>query len=210
MPGLILTNDSEHERSAMNTAQPPDRLPPLPDTALSDAQRQAAARLVAGPRGRLSGPFIPMLRSPELLERVQRLGEYLRFGGALPQRLKELGILVTAAHWRQRYEWHVHAPLALKAGVSADTIATLPDGRPAQMQDDEAVLYDLCSQLHRTHAVDDATYGRALALFGETGVVELCSLCGYYALLAMTLNVAGTQLPPGAVTPFDAPGVVPG
>src|SRR2546423_13267329 len=95
-----------------------DRLPPLPDAALTEAQRAAAAAIVAGPRGGLYGPFVPLLRSPELMEHAQRLGEYLRYRSAVGTRLSELVILTVARHWSQPVEWAIHAPIALQAGLA--------------------------------------------------------------------------------------------
>lgn len=182
---------------------PVERLPPLADTQLSDAQRQVVASIIAGPRGGLRGPFVPMLRSPELALRASQLGEYLRFNCAVPKRLREFAILLTAAHWRQNYEWHAHASLAGAAGVAPATLADLAAGRkPTDMADDEAIIYEFCTELHRDHQVTDRTYGTAVELLGEPGVVDLCGLCGYYALLAMLLNVAVTPLPQGATHTF--------
>jgi 4-carboxymuconolactone decarboxylase len=182
-----------------------DRLPPIPEAQLTAAQRQAAEALVAGRRGALFGPFVPLLRSPELLDRTQRLGEFLRYDSALAPRLRELAILVTAAHFHQAYEWHVHAPEALRAGLTSTQLAALAAGeRPAGLAADEAVVYEFCVQLHRTHAVDDATYAVALNLLGERSLVELSAVCGYYALLALIMNVAQTALPLGAVSPWGA------
>ena len=181
----------------------PDRLPPLPEEALTPAQRHAAEALIRGRRGALFGPFVPLLRSPELLERTQRLGEYLRYDSAIPQRLRELAILITARHYDQAYEWHVHAPAAASAGLASSVIAALAARRtPDPMASDEAAVHDFCIQLHRGHGVNDATYAQALALLGEAGVVDLCGVCGYYGLLALVLNVARTPLPDGAV-PFS-------
>jgi 4-carboxymuconolactone decarboxylase len=181
----------------------PERLPPIPEARQSDAQRRVAAALIAGPRGRLSGPFIALLRSPELCERTQRLGEYLRFESIVPQRLRELAILSTARHWHQNYEWQAHAPIAERLGISRrliDALATeaLPEG----LESDEAIVLNFCAELHQSRAVSDAVYLQALSLLGEDGVIELCGICGYYALLAMVLNVARTGLPPGAPAPF--------
>jgi len=186
---------SSHEASA-------DRLPPLAPEVLTDAQQRAAAALVSGRRGALFGPFIPLLRSPQLLDRTQRLGEYLRYDCAIPQRLRELAILITARHYDQAFEWHVHAPAAAATGLAASVITAIAGQvAPALMQPDEAVVYAFCSELHIEHAVCDATYARALALLGEAGVVDLCGLCGYYGLLALVLNVARTPLPEG-ITPW--------
>src|SRR5579885_1664557 len=180
-----------------------DRLPPIAPEAMTPAQREAAEALVKGRRGALFGPFVPLLRSPELLDRAQRLGEYLRYDSAPPARLRELAILVTARHFRQAYEWHVHAPAALEAGLAAPCIADIAAGRtPRSMQADEAVVHAFCVELHNAHAVRDETYAAALSLLGERGLVDLCGICGYYGLLALVMNAARTPLPEGAAPPW--------
>lgn len=184
----------------------PDRLPPIPPDELTSDQRRAAAALERSRRGALFGPFVPMLRSPELMDRAQRLGEYLRYDSAIPRRLRELAILVTARHFRQSYEWHVHAPAAVEAGLAGPTLAALAEGRrPEALQADEAVVYDFCTELHGRHEVSDSTYARARALLGEQGVIDLCGVCGYYGLLALVMNAARTPLPPGAPAPWADP-----
>ncbi|MGA8708752.1 MAG: carboxymuconolactone decarboxylase family protein [Steroidobacteraceae bacterium] len=187
----------------MTEASDTCRLPPIAEVHLTEAQRQARAAIMQGPRGRLSGPFVPLLRSPELCQRTQLLGEYLRFGSVIPQRLRELAILSTARHWRQSFEWQTHAPIAQGLGLAAGTLAALAAGlAPDALAADEAVVLEFCHQLHTTHAVSDQTYAAARDLLGEPGVIELCGLCGYYALLAMVLNVARTPPPVGGPSPF--------
>ena len=187
----------------MSEASDPCRLPPIPEPQLTEAQRQAHAAIVQGPRGRLSGPFISLLRSPELCQRTQLLGEYLRFGSVIPQRLRELAILATARHWRQSFEWQTHAPIAQSLGLAVGTIRALASGEaPPAIAADETVVLQFCRELHTMHAVTDSTYAAARDLLGEPGVVELCGLCGYYALLAMVLNVARTPPPVDGPNPF--------
>ena len=170
-----------------------DRMPPLPRERMTEAQRAAADELIAGPRKGVKGPFIPLLRSPELMARLQKVGEYLRFDSVLPPRLSEFATLVVARHWTQQFEWFVHVPLALKAGVTQDTIDALRDGRrPASLDADEACVHDLAGELLRHHGVSDATYAAAVERFGEQGVVDLVALIGYFALVSMVLNVAHT------------------
>ena len=191
------------------SAPPPafsqDRMPPLAPGQMSEAQRQAAAELAAGPRGRVAGPFIPLLRSPEFMSRLQKTGEYLRFHSALGARLKEFVILLTARQWTQQFEWFAHYPLALKAGVRADVAQALADGRrPIGMAEEEEVAYDFCDELFRTRGVSDATYSRAVAKFGEQGVIDMLGVAGYYTMLAMIMNVARTPLPDGTNPPLSA------
>ena len=96
----------------------PDRLPPIPPERWTDAQRKEAEAMIAGPRGAVLAPFIPLMRSPELMGHVQRIGEYLRFRSAIGVRLTELAILVTASEWQQAVEWAIHAPIAEREGIS--------------------------------------------------------------------------------------------
>jgi len=136
------------------------------------------------------GPFVALLKSPELLNKVSALGEYLRYRSALPPRLSEFVILITAAHWRQHYEWDLHAPIALAAGVAQATLDALASGqRPAGLAEDEASLYEFCRAVHDRTRPPEAVHGRAIRAVGEQGVIDAIGICGYYALLAMVLNV---------------------
>ena len=177
-----------------------DRLPPLAPAAMTEEQRSAAAELAAGPRGGVRGPFIALLRSPELMSRLQRVGEYLRYQSALEPRLSEFVMLIVSRHWTQQFEWRVHAPLALQAGVDSSAITSLSEGRrPAGMRPDEALAYDFCDELFRTRGVSDATFAAAVSRFGERGVIDLLGLVGYFATVSMVMNVAHTPPPAGGV-----------
>jgi 4-carboxymuconolactone decarboxylase len=184
-----------------------DRLPPIAEAQQTPAQRKSVAAMVSGSRRDVRGPFIPLLRSPPLLDRVHPLGEYLRFRSVIPAKLRELAILSTSRFWQQTYEWHVHLRIALEAGLSVAIVDQLAaGGEVTGLGEDEQIVHEFCQDLHRTHAVGDSCYERAKALLGEDGVVELCGLCGYYTLLAMVMNVARTPLPPQAEVPFPPPG----
>jgi 4-carboxymuconolactone decarboxylase len=174
-------------------------MPPIPESQMSEAQRKAVAEIVAGPRGHLVGPFIPLLRSPEFMSRLQRTGEYLRYNSAVAPRLSELAILITARHWSQSFEWHFHRPIAEKAGLRTAIIVAVAEGRrPAGMAIDESAVWDFLDELIRTRTVSQATYQRAVGLLGERGVIDLIGIHGYYSLLAMVLNVSEAPLPDGA------------
>ena len=135
------------------------------------------------------GPFVHLLKSPELMTRVSALGEYLRFRSALPPRLSELAILITAAHWRQEYEWSVHAPIALQTGIPQAALDAVWQGElPRDLDSDQLALHDLCIAVHRDRTVFPVLRDRAIAALGEQGVVDAIGICGYYSLLAMILN----------------------
>ncbi|GAA3774410.1 carboxymuconolactone decarboxylase family protein [Plantactinospora mayteni] len=178
---------------------PPDLLPPLADAALSDAQRAAVARIAAGPRGGLVGPFVPLLRSPELMTRLQLVGEYLRFDSVLDDDLVELVILYVARAWDQDFEFGYHHPLALRAGLPPAVVEAVARGvRPTAGRPEVGLVYDLVDELHTTRQVSDPVYTAAVAALGEVRVVEAVATAGYYTTLAMTMNAARTPPPDGA------------
>ncbi|MEP7059047.1 MAG: carboxymuconolactone decarboxylase family protein [Caldimonas sp.] len=180
-----------------------DRLPPIPPEQWTEEQRRHAKEITDGPRGALVSPFVPMLRSPELMAHAQRMGEYLRYRSAIGKRLSELAILVTARHWSQPVEWAIHAPIALNVGIDARIVDAIANGeRPAQMSADEAAVHDFCVELHRDKSVSDATWSIAIERFGEKGVVDLVGINGYYALLSMMMNAARTPAPESTATPL--------
>jgi len=188
--------------AATADAQEP-RFKPLGADGMTDAQRKVYAEIAGGPRGGVRGPFNALLRSPELADRAQKMGEYIRFNSSLPARLNEFAILVTARYWGSQYEWYAHHPLALKAGLSPGVAADLAQGRrPAEMKDDEAAVYDFCRELHEKKSVSDAAFKAALDRFGERGVVDLIGVSGYYTLVSMVLNVDRHPLPGGAPAPL--------
>jgi 4-carboxymuconolactone decarboxylase len=176
-----------------------DRLPPLATDQLTEEQAQALADFVAA-RGQPTGPWIALLRSPELMKRTRGLSDYLRFESVLPGWLREFVILMTARQWGQTYEWNAHYAIAMDEGLSPDIAQAIAEGRrPEGMVREEAILYELCLELQRNHSVSDATYEKAVERFGEQGVVEVVSLMGYYTMISMILNTSRAPLPAGAV-----------
>lgn len=182
----------------------PERMPALPMEAMDEKQKAAAAALIAGPRGAVFGPFIPLMRSPELMDRMQKVGEYLRYQSALETRINEFVMLIVSRQWTQQFEWCMHHPLALKAGVKAETLDALAEGRrPTGMAEDEEIAYEVCDELARTHGVSDQTYARAVARFGERGLVDMLSLIGYFTTVSIVMNAARTPpLKDASATPL--------
>ena len=182
-----------------------DRMPPIPADKLTDAQKKAIEEFRAARSADISGPFVPLLRSPEVMNRARAMGDYLRFRSSLPPRLSEFVILLTARQWTQQYEWNAHQPLALKGGLKSDIVDAIAAGRrPERMAADEEALYSVVDELHRNHGVSDTTYAHAVAAVGEQGLIDAIGIAGQYTMLAMVLNTARTPLPAGA-TPALAP-----
>ncbi len=174
----------------------PERLPAISPDQMTDTQRAAAAEFATIRGTDVFGPFAVMLRSPELMLRSAAMGEYVRYRSALSQPLSELAILITAQQWRQSYQWAVHAPIAVAAGVRDDIVGAIADGqRPDRMSDDQACVYDFLVELRQTQRVGDETYARTVTRLGEQGLVDLLGIAGHYTFLSMVMNTARTAVP---------------
>lgn len=180
-----------------------DRMPAIPLEKMSDLQMKYAEEIIRGPRGALYGPFVALIRSPELMDRAQRVGEYLRYKSAIGTKLSELVILITARQWTQQVEWAIHEPIAVKSGIKGEIVSAIADGRyPTGISTDEQIVYDFCTELHVNKSVSDATYERALKRFGEQGVIDILGINGYYTFLAMIMNGTRTAVPDGKPAPL--------
>jgi 4-carboxymuconolactone decarboxylase len=188
---------------AARPAEAQDRMPPIPAEKMTAAQRAAVTEFKAARSVDISGPFIPLLRSPEVMTRARAMGDYLRYKSALPPRLSEFVILLTARRWTQQYEWNAHQALALQGGLSADIVKSVAEGRrPDRMADDEEAVYTMWDELQKNQSVSDATYARAIAKLSEQGVIDALGITGYYTMLAMVMNTTRTPLPPGVAAPL--------
>jgi 4-carboxymuconolactone decarboxylase len=202
--------------SAADRHEGPRRFPLTPLTEMSPEQRAVANAIMTGPRASvgspaaaagatsLSSPFNVWNRRAELADRLQKVGEYIRFRSSLPPRLNEFAILITAREWSSQYEWFAHHRLAMAGGLDPAIAEELAHGLvPKNMKPDEQVVYDFTTELHKHKGVSDATYKRAVAAFGEQGVADLIAVNGYYVLVAMTVNVDRTPMPGGAKPPLQ-------
>lgn len=182
-----------------------DRFKPLTYDQLSAGQKTLVEHLLAGERGGLNGPFNVLLRSPEMGDQAQKLGAQLRFHSSLPDKLRELAIILTARSWDAQYEWYAHKRLALQVGLSPAVVDAIAAGkRPASLQADEEAVYDFGTELLKTKHVSDRNFHAAVDKLGERGVVDLTALLGYYNMVSMLLNVDRYPLPEG-VKPELAP-----
>jgi 4-carboxymuconolactone decarboxylase len=180
-----------------------DRMPPIPADKLTEAQKRAAETFAEGRGYQIRGPFVPLIRSPEVMLRAKAISDYLRFKNVLDQRLVEMLILITAREWTQQYVWNSHYPQALKAGLKREIADAIGDGRrPGGMAEDEETAYDLAIEILRLRRVSDAIYGRAVDRFGEQGVIDLLGVVGYYNFLAIVMNTTRTALPANAKEPL--------
>lgn len=171
-----------------------ERLPHFDIAQATPEQKAVLDEILSGPRGNLNGPFLGWIHSPELAQHAQRLGAFCRYQTGLPLRLSELAILVTAARWQAQAEWSIHYPIALQAGVAEAEAEQIRQGqRPTFADSDDALIYAFASELYDAKRVSDATYAKTVERFGHPVTVNLVGLLGYYALVAMTLNVFGMR-----------------
>ncbi len=176
---------------AVFAAQAEERLPTVPKEQYTEEQKQAAAAFEAARKVPVFGPFEVLMHSPEVMSQARGMGDYLRYKSAIGNTLSELAILVTAREWTQDYEWAVHYPIALKAGIGQDIADAIADGRrPVGMSADQEIVYDYTNELLKNKHIANATFDRAKARFGAQGIVDLTGIAGYYTFLAMQLNAA--------------------
>ena len=203
-----MTPDDKSSAAASATSEAryailPNRMPPIPTDKMTDAQRKVAAEIAAGPRGKVEGPYWPIIRSPGLTEALQKVGEYYRYRCPLDRKLNEMAALMAARSWSQQFIWDVHILQALDAGLKNDIALAIAEGRrPAAMAEDETLLYDFVTELLANQGASDTTYARTVAKFGESGVIDIVGIVGYYTTLAMIMNVARTPLLEGRPLPL--------
>ena len=179
------------------------RLKEVETDKLTPAQRKVYDAIAGGPRGAVRGPFLALLHAPELADRIQHLGELIRYNTTLGRKLSELAIITTAGAVRCQYEWHVHAKIAAESGLAAAAIEAIRTNRDPQLTDpQERIVYQFARELANTHRVSDTTYADVTKTFGTLGAVELAGMVGYYSMIAATLNAHQINPPAGSPMPF--------
>ncbi len=197
------SRSGETEREARYTIRH-NRMPPIPLEKMTAAQRKIAEEIAAGPRGKVEGPYWPIIRSPGYASHIQKVGAYFRYECPLVRKINEMAALMAARWWSQQFVWDVHILQALEAGLKPQTAEAIAEGRrPTGMAEDEEVLYDFVTELLSSRSVSDPTYARAVAKFGEGGVIDILGDGGYYAPLALIMNVSRAPLLEGRPLPLE-------
>jgi 4-carboxymuconolactone decarboxylase len=178
----------------------PKRFAPIPIEEMTQEQKIAANELINGPRGGIRGPFNALLRNPTLADRVRQLGDSVRFENSLPPALREFAILITARFWSARYEWHAHSKLALELGISQEIIDAIGVGEvPKNLTEDQALIYQFCSEILNDKDISDATYAATVARFGELTVLDILSTTAYFGFVSLILNAIRQPVPEGGI-----------
>ena len=174
------------------------RIAEIPRNSMSSAQKTVFDEIAGGPRGGVRGPFLPLLNSPVLADKVQKLGQFVRYECSIPWKLRELAILVTAFHWKAQYEWFAHESEAIKAGLTQNIIEAVKVGVRPDFQDlAEEEIYDFCCELYSSKRVSESTYQKVADRHGVIGATDLAGLLGHYNLIAITLNIFDVEVPGG-------------
>jgi len=178
------------------------RLPTLTRDQL-DANAQALWDQLMASRGSIGGPTACILHHPELAARSTELGTQLRYRGVLSGADRELTILTAGREVEAVYEWAAHEPIGLDEGVSREAVEVLRhQSSTAALQEREALIIDVVRAIYRAHTLSDELYAKAEATFGQSGLVEIVVLAGYYGLIGYVLNVFEADLPEGVTPAF--------
>jgi len=189
------------------------RLPALNPSDLDHEQRDVYEAIVGGPRpanvfsfvdeeGRLLGPFNAMLYSPVVGGPLQELGAALRFRTSFTKREREIATLVVAARHRSDYEWYAHEHIGRKAGLSEAELTALRTGADPVLADArERIVHEAARTLAVDGDLSAPVFAEAAASLGRSALVELVTLVGYYAALALQLRVFRVGIPDGATPP---------
>jgi len=181
----------------------PPRFPKVTMEQLNPEQQAVAAEVLKQSSAGLGGPYGMLIKSPELLKRYLLMTEYLRQKTSLPHRLNEIAILLEARLWDAQYEWWAHEPLARKAGVPDAIIEDIRAGkRPATMQSDEAVVYDVVTEILNKRQLSDDTFARAKQILGEQEVVDLVAVTGFYVMVSAVVIAGRIEIPNGSAPPM--------
>src|SRR6185436_15749412 len=158
-----------------------------------------SARAVTNTTG--NGPFNTLLRSPEVGEQSQQLGNAIRFSSGLSGRERELATLMAGRAWTSTYEWYAHARYALDEGIDASVVTAIAEHRTpdlAAMPAEDAMVWRVADELLYTRRITDATYREALAVLGERRLSSTATIAAYYEYVSMLLNVDRYPLPADA------------
>ena len=165
------------------------RIAPIKVETFTDEQKTVYQSIMNGPRGKFGGPFLALIHSPEITDRVQSLGESIRFNSILPANLREIAIMCVARYWRNEVEWNAHVGIAIKEGVSVETIKSILFERYSETACAQTdLVISICTQLQKNHTIENETYRESVKVLGVERVVELISIIGYFTLLSMVLN----------------------
>ena len=199
----VLQDNKDAKPVEPGAALPADRMPEIPADKMTDEQKKAAAEFSAGRNTPVFGPFVPLLRSPEVMLRAKAMGDYLRFKNSLNPKINELAICITARFWTQQFIWSVHYGAAVNAGIGSEGLKAIADGRnPKFTYETEQLCYEFCTELLQNKCVSDATYSWAVNKFTEKGVIDLVGVVGYYTFLSLTMNTTRTAVPKGPAAPL--------
>ena len=216
---LVTAADGFAQVPAPTPASPQNRLSAIPADSMTEPLRRALAeyRQVrpdglgelggAGVDGAVGagGPnlWTVYVHLPEILGPIRQLHEQVHVNPRISQKLVHFVIMIVARHWTNDI-WTAHEEDAVREGLGRDTVAALEEGRyPPNMAEDEAIAYALCTELLENKRVSDATYARAVGMFGEEGVVQTAVTVGLYSYLSLAVNMAYPEsAPPGRLAPF--------
>lgn len=191
--------------SSNNSSASTPRFPVILPEQMTSRQKEVADAIAGGPRGGLRGPYLALIHHPELADKLQALGEHLRYGAAISPANIEMVVLIVARHMNCQYEWFAHERIARNTTDLADSIikSLQINAVPPSMNAEQKTLYQFSKEVIAHGQPTNSTYDEAIKHFGREGVLDIISLVGYYSLIAMVLNTSQIPLPEGTVPPLE-------
>jgi 4-carboxymuconolactone decarboxylase len=187
VPGVLAPAEVKSSTKGKEFVMRGDRFEPLTYEQMTPEQKKMTD-IAVSQRG-TGGSFNISVRDPDGGQLFFDMGDRVRFHMSVPDKLKELAIIITARYWGAQFEWLAHRRAAVQAGLSEDKVKAIAEGRrPAGMSPDEEAVYNFITELFKTRQVSDATFATLKNLVGERGVVDLIVSSGYYQAVSMFMN----------------------
>ena len=187
VPGAISPAEVKSAAGGKEFTMRGDRFKPLTYEQMTPEQKKMTD-IAVSQRG-TGGSFNINVRDPDGGRWLFDMGDRVRFHMSVPDKLKELTIIITARYWGAQFEWLAHRRAAVQAGLSEDKVKAIAEGRrPSGMSADEEAVYNFITEWFKTRQTSDATFAAIKNVAGERGVVDLIVSAGYYQIVSMLMN----------------------
>jgi 4-carboxymuconolactone decarboxylase len=187
IPGPVSPAEVKSSAKGKEFTMRGDRFKPLTYEQMTPEQ-QKMTEIAVSQRG-TGGSFNISVRDTDGGQLFFDMGDRVRFHMSVPDKLKELAIIIAARYWGAQFEWLAHRRAAVQAGLSEDKVKAIAEGRrPVGMSADEEAVYNFITGLFKTRQASDAAFAAVKSVAGERGVVDLVVSAGYYQAVSMFMN----------------------
>jgi 4-carboxymuconolactone decarboxylase len=184
------SKEEEAEMARLEPIMSPDQVAPEHKAIVEGIQREHG--------GSLQGPYSIISYATETAGLLAHAGARIRFDSPLDPRVKNLAALTTAREFDCQYVWGAQSAAARRLEIPESTIDAIRAKTAEGIPPEDAQIVEFTQRLIRDHRVDDATVKALRDRLGDALLVELTCTIGYYAMAAMSLNMAELEPGPGA------------